>query len=109
MAPVRTAAGIWITREGPLAWTFPAGIVLIATTVVSLAVFLLYPRATAPACEMELRTVLTFAIPIAAGGGLIGLSVEAVALVRLAVSALLVLALAVLTSLAVAALFPSFC
>src|SRR3954463_11681594 len=61
--------------EHPLAWTFPAGVMMMAVTFIGLGVFVFYPRSLPPACEMQLRMLLTFALPAGVGGVLTPLAI----------------------------------
>lgn len=96
--------------ESPLAWTFPAGLVMIAATGVGLAVFVFYPRTLPPACEMQLRTLLTFALPAGVGGVLTPLAIESLSpALRAAAAVALGLIATAIAWAGVAGVFPSFC
>ena len=56
-----------LNYESPVAWTFPAGVVMLTATFIGLIVFVFYPRTLPPACEMQLRTMLTLAAPAGVG------------------------------------------
>ena len=110
MAEDRAAAAAVLDVENPLAWTFPAGVVMLAATFVALAVFVFFPRTLSPACEMELRTQLTFLIPAGLGGVMTPLAVAALSpAVRAVAAVVLGLAATAVAWAAVASLFPPFC
>jgi hypothetical protein len=67
----RTRSQPWIEPGHPLAWTFAAGFVMLVSAFIALAVFELFPRMTPPACEMQLRIVLSFVIPAGTGAALL--------------------------------------
>jgi hypothetical protein len=96
--------------DSPLAWTFPAGFLLLGATIICLVVFVLYPRSSPLACEMKLRTALTFAIPAGVGGLLTPMALALLSPLIRGVSAAVAGALAAALAWAAAAhLFPAFC
>jgi hypothetical protein len=96
--------------ENPLAWTFPGGLVMLAATLIGLAVFVCFPRTLPPSCEMQLRTVLTFAIPAGVGGALTPLAIARFPpALRLVAAVMIGLAATALAWVSVANLFPSYC
>jgi hypothetical protein len=96
---------------GPLAWTFPAGLLLVATSAISIAVLLLlYPSLTTPPCEMELRIQLTFALPAGIGAFLLAPAVEIGSpALRWLAGLFLGAIVGAAAWLAIAAMFPRFC
>jgi hypothetical protein len=110
MAPEHAPTATLLDSESPVAWTFPAGVVLLAATFIGLIVFAFYPRTGPPACEMQLRTLLTFAVPAGIGGVLTPLALTRVSPAIRAVSAVVLgLAATAIVWSAVTNLFPSFC
>jgi hypothetical protein len=96
--------------ESPVAWTFPAGLIMISAAFIGLAVFVFYPRTLPPACEMQLRTLLTFVLPAGLGGVLMPLAIASLSPALRAVAAVVLGAGATAIAwTAVASLFPSFC
>jgi hypothetical protein len=96
--------------ESPVAWTFPAGVIMIATTFIGLGVFVFYPRTLPPACEMQLRTLLTFALPAGLGGVLMPLAVAPLSpALRAAAAVVLGVTATAIVWAGIASLFPSFC
>ena len=109
MVEDRARSGL-LEVESPLAWTFPAGVIMIAATFIGLAVFVLYPRSLPPACEMQLRTLLTFALPAGIGGVLMPLAVASLSPALRAAAAVVLGLVATGTAWAgIASVFPSFC
>jgi len=110
MARENAQTSSFVAVESPLAWTFPAGFILLASSFICLLVFVLYPRTASPACEMQTRMVLSFVVPAGLGGALTPLAIAALSPTLRAIGA--VLAAIVASALAwvgVAGLFPSFC
>jgi hypothetical protein len=108
--PAHSAHSALLHVESPLAWTFPAGLLMLVATFIALAVFVFYPRTLPPACEMQLRTLLTFAMPAGLGGVLTPLAIAPISpAVRVAAAIVLGLAATGVAWAAVASLFPSFC
>jgi hypothetical protein len=96
--------------ENPLAWTFPAGLVMLAATLIGLAVFVFFPRRLPPSCEMQLRTLLTFAVPAGVGGVLTPLAIASFSPPLRVVTAVIIgLAATALAWVGVGSLFPSYC
>src|SRR5207237_9190369 len=96
--------------ESPLAWTFPAGFIMLASAVICLLVFVLYPRTAPPACEMQTRMILSFAIPAGLGGALTPLAIAPLSPAIRAICAVVAgIVASALAWVAVAGLFPSFC
>jgi putative effector of murein hydrolase LrgA (UPF0299 family) len=110
MVEDRALAARVLDVESSLAWTFPAGLVMLAATFLALAVFVFYPRSLPPACEMQLRTLLTFALPAGVGGVLTPLALASLSPALRAVAAVVLGLVATLIAWgAVASVFPSFC
>jgi putative effector of murein hydrolase LrgA (UPF0299 family) len=110
MVEDRARAAPVLDADSTVAWTFPAGLVMLAATFIGLAVFVFYPRSLPPACEMQLRTLLTFAVPAGVGGVLTPLALASLSPAVRTVAAIVLglLATAIVWG-AVASLFPSFC
>jgi hypothetical protein len=99
-----------IDMENPLSWTFPAGLMLLAGTLICLVTFMLYPRSAPPECELRLRVVMVFAIPGALGGLLLPLSTRIQStLLRGLLGLVAGVVCGAISWLVVASLFPSFC
>jgi hypothetical protein len=110
MAPEHARTTSLVAVESPLAWTFPAGFVLLASSIICLLVFVLYPRTAPPACEMQTRMLLSFVIPAGLGGALTPLAIAPLSPAIRALCAVVAgLVAAALVWTAVAGLFPSFC
>jgi hypothetical protein len=110
MAPDDAQTTSFLEVESPLAWTFPAGFILLASSFICFLVFALYPRTASPACEMQTRMVLSFAIPAGLGGALTPLAIAPLSPALRAICAVLAgIVASALARVAVAGLFPSFC
>jgi hypothetical protein len=110
MARDNAQTSSFVAVDSPLGWTFPAGFILLASSFICLLVFVLYPRTASPACEMQTRLVLSFAIPAGLGGALTPLAIAPLSPTLRAIGAVLAgVAAAALAWVAVAGLFPSFC
>ena len=110
MAEERVRTASVLDNESPVAWTFPAGIVMLAATFMGLIVFVFYPRQLPPACEMQLRILLTLCLPAGIGGVLTPLAVAGWSpAVRTAAAVVLGLAATAIVWSAVTTLFPPFC
>jgi hypothetical protein len=96
-------------RIGPLAWTFPAAIVMGMATVCLWLVYAAVTRSAVPACELLPRTAWAFAS--AAGGALFLLPWTYIdrPFLRIGAGLLLGGGAAAAAFFATAALFPRFC
>ena len=101
-----TATQVRDTEHG---WTFPAGLILFLAAYICLAVFVFYPRISAPPCEMRFRLELSFVLPAALGGLLIPLMFNLHAAIKLAISLCAAAVSGLVAWWAVASVFPSFC
>ena len=95
--------------EGPLAWTFPASVILATLTLWGWAMFALISRAAPPACELLERTSWLAATALATAACLYPVTLVQRVWLRITASLLLAAAGAAAAWWLTAALFPRFC
>jgi hypothetical protein len=95
--------------EGPLAWTFPASVILATLTAWGWIMFALISRSSPPACELLERTSWLAAAALATAACLYPLTLIGRVWLRIATSLVLAAVGAAAAWWLTAALFPRFC